>query len=227
MKQNLFVFGCSFSSCDPRKISKNDVYGHILAKNNNMNLYNTSYVGNSNNVILYKLISMIDMINNDDIVIFQFTDFSRIHFFDKHSNTSFTTAALKLEHPDVGDHDTPFDKYNNEDNLTLVNYILKWHPYTYHYTSSMVVDLLDYLVKTKNIKYTILYMSDSYTSYKNELKLPIFGNNSNSNMIKYLTEHNLTVHDDFPESYPPWDSHPGISGHKKIAELIQNKLIDI
>jgi hypothetical protein len=81
------------------------------------------------------------------------------------------------------------------------------------------------LKETKNIKYITTYMVEEF--YKiddNTLVLPIERNQNNVSINDFLMENKVTVHHDFPERYDYPDSHPGVSGHKLLKEMILKKL---
>ena len=92
--KKVWIFGCSFSS-EYKYIKFEDTYGNLLAKELGYDVKNKSKAANSNDKILYDLTMNLKNINEGDIILFQFSFFSRIGFFidDKEENY-FSTITL-------------------------------------------------------------------------------------------------------------------------------------
>lgn len=220
-----WIFGCSFSS-GYLNVPKEKSYGNLLGEEMGMEVINMANPGRSNDMLFYELLSNLDKINQGDRIIYQFSSFDRIgHFVDDNYYSYFSSAGL----PQLGiDHkikEQPFNLYHKKQLESLLEYIVEWHPKTWKFQLDNTFRMLDFIRDTKKVKYSVLYMLNDYV-YRNEhvISLPTNKNINNVSIHDYMIENKLTISDDFPDEYEYFDSHPGISGHKKLKEIILNTL---
>lgn len=222
----IWVFGCSFSS-GHLDVSKEETYGNLLANEIGYNIKNLASPGASNDFIFRKLISNLKEINDDDIILYQFTAFNRIGFFLNHNEESFFSSAGV---PEIGvdkkSIEYPFNNLNKGEVKDLLNYILFWQEKRKKFLLEDPLMVLEFLELIKSIKYYILHMTDEfYKKNKNNVIFPINKDQYNIGMNDFLVEKKLTLSDDFPENHKNYfDSHPGKSGHLEIKNLILKKI---
>jgi len=223
--RNLWIFGCSFSSTH-LNIDEEVLYGTLMGQELNLNVRNFAKAGNSNDKLFYDLCDNIDNIQDNDIVIYQFSSFDRIgHFHDDNYHSYFSTAGLPQLGIDEKMKDGNYANFKREDLEILIEYIFSWQPLRVKFLFDSPIKILKFLKETKNIKYITTYMIEEF--YKiddNTLVLPIERNQNNVSINDFLMENKVTVHHDFPERYDYPDSHPGVSGHKLLKEMILKKL---
>lgn len=221
----LWIFGCSFSS-GYLDVPREKSYGNLIANELGMSISNLANPGRSNDMLFYELMKNVENISNNDKIIFQFSSFDRIgHFTSENEYSYFSTAGLPqlgIEHKIKED---PFKLFDKKQLEGLLEYIVEWHPKTWKFQIDNTFRLLDFLKDTKNVNYSILYMLNDYVKLnKHVVKLPINGNSDNLSMHDFVVDNKLTLSDDFPSKYQYYDSHPGISGHEKLKEILLNKL---
>ncbi len=227
MKNNLWVFGCSFSS-GYLNVKREQSYGNLIAKELNYNIRNMAYAGMSNDKLLYDLISVIDEIKENDVIIYQFSSFDRIgHFTNENQYSYFSSAGL----PQLGiDHkmkEEVFRDFKKTDLEILLEYIFTWQPMRIKFSFDNTIQVLKHLKKIKNVKYITMYMVSEYFKIDDTtLVLPTKNDSLNVSINNYLVENKLTVSDDFPEDFEFLDSHPGVSGHLKLKELIIDNFLN-
>lgn len=223
--KNLWIFGCSFSSTH-LNVGEESLYGTLLSKELGLNLYNLAKAGNSNDKMFYDLCDNIDKIDEGDIIIYQFSSFDRIgHFINQDYHSYFSTAGLPQLGIDEKMKDLNYQNFKREDLENLIEYIYSWQPLRIKFLFDSPIKILKFLEKTKNVKYITSYMVDEFKQIdKNTLILPIEREQNNVSINDYLMENKATVHHDFPDRYDYPDSHPGVSGHKLLKEMILKKL---
>jgi hypothetical protein len=207
-------------------IDEEVLYGTLMGQELNLNVRNFAKAGNSNDKLFYDLCDNIDNIQDNDIVIYQFSSFDRIgHFHDDNYHSYFSTAGLPQLGIDEKMKDGNYTNFKREDLEILIEYIFSWQPLRVKFLFDSPIKILKFLKETKNIKYITTYMIEEF--YKiddNTLVLPIERNQNNVSINDFLMENKVTVHHDFPERYDYPDSHPGVSGHKLLKEMILKKL---
>ena len=223
--KNLWIFGCSFSSTH-LNVEEKSLYGTLLSEELNLNLKNLAKAGNSNDKMFYDLCDNIDKIEEGDIIIYQFSSFDRIgHFTNQDYHSYFSTAGLPQLGIDEKMKDLNYQNFKREDLEILIEYIYSWQPLRIKFLFDSPIKILKFLEETKKIKFITTYMvSDFYLIDGNTLILPIEREQNNVSINDYLMENKATVHHDFPERYDYPDSHPGVSGHKLLKEMILKKL---
>jgi hypothetical protein len=207
-------------------IDEEVLYCTLMGQELNLNVRNFAKAGNSNDKLFYDLCDNIDNIQDNDIVIYQFSSFDRIgHFHDDNYHSYFSTAGLPQLGIDEKMKDGNYANFKREDLEILIEYIFSWQPLRVKFLFDSPIKILKFLKETKNIKYITTYMVEEF--YKiddNTLVLPIERNQNNVSINDFLMENKVTVHHDFPERYDYPDSHPGVSGHKLLKEMILKKL---
>lgn len=221
---NIWIFGCSFSS-GYLEVDRENSYGNLLSKELNLGIKNLASAGDSNDIIFNKLVNNLKDIKENDIIIYQFTNFNRIGFFHNDEYT-FSTAGI----PELGvKHkvkENIFSSYSENDLNILLDFILTWQNKRRRFEIENALNLLEYIKITKNVNYIVIYMIDEYFKINdNTLILPFECNENNVSMNKFLIDKKLTLSDDFPENHKDfYDSHPGLSGHLVIKDKILDKL---
>lgn len=226
MVNNVCVFGCSFSS-GYLEVPQSKSYGNLLARELNLNIKNFAKPGNSNDKIFYDLLSNVDLIQDNDIIIYQFSSFNRLGFFkDDNEDSYFSSAGIiesgiedKLKKQEFKEFS--FDNLNN-----LVNFIIDWQKFSYKFTIDNTINILNFLIKTKKIIPIILFMTDECIFLNDyTIKLPIESDKNNFSLHSYVRDNKLTIGDEFVEKYSNGgDEHPGFSGHNRLKEIILLKI---
>ncbi len=221
MKNNLWVFGCSFSS-GYLNVKREQSYGNLIAEELNLNIRNMAYPGMSNDKSLYDLISVIDEIKENDVIIYQFSSFDRIgHFTNENQHSYFSSAGLPYVGIDQKMKEEVFRDFKKTDLEILLEYIFTWQPMRTKFSFDSPFSILNHLKKIKNVKYITMYMiCDHFKIDDTTLILPLKNNALNISIHDYLVENKLTLSDDFPEDFDYLDTHPGVSGHLRLKELI-------
>lgn len=220
----LWVFGCSFSS-GHLNVPKEKSYGNLLSIEMGLDIGNISSPGNSNDIIFNDLIQNIGRINENDYVIVQFTSTDRIGHFTDDKSYRFSTAGIVQLGLETKSKEFPFNQYNDEDLVTLVNYVMSWQPKRVKFDLDNTISILNYLKTTKNIKYSLLCVHDIGEDYNDLLvALPTEKNLDNKSLYNFVVENELTLSDEFPDDFDYYDTHPGIKGHQKIKDMILNQI---
>lgn len=221
----LWVFGCSFSS-GYLDVPREESYGNMLGKDLGVETINLSNPGKSNDMLFYDLLNNIQNIKSRDHIIFQFTSFDRIgHFINDNEHSYFSSAGLPQLGIEYKMKEDPFKLFNKKQLEILLEYIVEWQPKTWKFNIDNTLRLLDFLRNTNNVNYSILYMLNNYVKINEHvIKLPTKENVDNLSIHDFLVSKKLTLSDDFPSKYQHFESHPGISGHKKLKEIILNTL---
>jgi hypothetical protein len=234
-QKTLWCFGCSFSS-PYLSVKENDVYSWLVSSKLNIELMNKSEPGCSNDDILYSLIESLPEIKKNDIVLFQFTSPDRLSFMEYttthnvdnfkngewgkknvDSNYIWFNSTQIWQYPNM-DSRTYLNNYSKDKLETLISFIHDWQPLRYKIVYDYVINLLNYLKKTKNIKFIVLFldqspMVDSISDY--HLTLPIKNELDNLSILKFIKENKSTLENDF---------HPATNGHHQLSGFILNKL---
>ena len=220
----IWVFGCSFSS-GHSGVPQESTYGNLLAKELNYNIKNLSSAGASNDILFYRFNQNLNNLKDGDIVLYQFTGFNRIGFFDDDTDDSyFSSTGLPELGIDTKRNDGPFSTKTDREIEILLDYILTWQSKRYRFTYNDTINLMHFLIKNKNIKIHTLYLFDEFSKRdENVIKLPTINNPKNTSLNEYFMSNKLTVYDEDPIKYF-MDSHPSFSGHNKLKELIKNKI---
>jgi len=220
----VWVFGCSFSS-GHSGVSQKNTYGNLLAQELNYDIKNLSSQGASNDVIFYRFNQNLNNFKDGDIILYQFTAFNRIGFFDGETDdTYFSSAGLPELGINTKRNEGPFSTKTDEELETLLDYILTWQTRRYRFTYNDAINVMNFLIENRNIKLHTLYLMDEFDkSDKNILILPTNGNFKNTSLNEYFMSNKLTVYDEDPVKYF-MDTHPSFSGHIKLKELIKNKI---
>jgi hypothetical protein len=223
--RTIWSFGCSFTS-GYLDISKEQSYPHLVSESLGVNINNTAKPGNCNDKIHYDLVKNINNINEDDIIIYQFSSFNRIGFFkNADPNSYFSSAGI----PELGtkhkSKEKEFHEYNLKELDDLLAFILTWQPRRLKMIFETTFNLLNYIKENKKTHNIILFLTNEFLYFNdNVLLLPYQGNMNNLSINDYLNDNGLTLGHEFPSKYPYGDTHPGYSGHKHLAEKILNKL---
>ena len=218
---NIWIFGCSFSS-GYLEVPPTDSYGGLLSKELNLNLSNTARPGNDNDKIFYDLASNLDKIEENDIIVYQFSSFNRMGFFDPEYFSSAGIPELGTLHKHK---EAAFSKYKIEELDALLAFILTWQEKRHRFLLDNAINTLKYLEKTKNTRNIILFLTNECVYLGGGvISLPIEGKEDNLSLNDYLDSNELTIGHEYPEKYVYGDTHPGFKGHNRIKELILNKL---
>jgi len=236
----LFSFGCSFSS--NISIEPEEIYPYLVAKNLDLELKNYSFPALCNDEIQSRFIGSIDELEDNDVILYQFTYPSRKGFIVDYShyessagffNDSGKSRNERLKKSPFADQDTVDYLILNADNTQKLLY----------FTLQRTIKLLKYLEKEKNIKFRLLFINDEYDEYilrMNAQKHPLrtdyktayeiqdrffldFYNNTirmddnSTGIAEYVKVNNLTVSEH--------DNHPGREGHRYLADRILNSLL--
>lgn len=231
--KTIWAFGCSFTA-RYAVIDLENTYPNLIAKNLNYKVNNLSSVGNCNDKIFFDLLENIDKINNNDIILYQFTSFNRIGFFNPTLDNSYICSNGLVEFGIKNKKNShQFKNVKIEDLDILLSFILKWQPKRMKFLLEKPLNLLRELKKSKNVDYHILFMNDDinknpdYVVNQNEIEnivtLPTKENDKNISMSDLILYKNLYLGYEFSDILPN-DIHPGFSGHKKIAKIIENKI---
>lgn len=96
VKNTLWVFGCSFAAgtgCNPKeeyyentKHLKKKKYSQLLGEKYDLNVYDLSVPGTSNEMILYRIIESIPLMRKNDLVVIGKTDPTRSYMFTSDRN---------------------------------------------------------------------------------------------------------------------------------------------
>jgi len=218
---NIWIFGCSFSS-GYLEVPPIASYGGLLSKELGLNLNNTARPGNDNDKIFYDLASNLDKIEENDIIVYQFSSFNRMGFFD---TEYFSSAGI----PELGTlhkhKEAAFSKYKIEELDALLAFILTWQEKRHKFVLDNAVNTLKHLKKVKNTRNIILFLTNECVySGEEVIFLPTEKEQDNFSLNDYLDVNKLTIGHEYPEKYIYGDTHPGFKGHFKIKELILNKL---
>jgi hypothetical protein len=223
--KNIWTFGCSFSS-GYLDVPQEKTYNSLIANELGKTSKNISNPGNCNDKIFFDFTNNIDNIKRGDKIIYQFTSFNRVGFFDDFNDikTYFSSAGI----PELGvkhkKKEKEFSKYTLKELDALLSYILIWQDKRNRFILDNSINLLEHLKKTKKIDYIIIFLkNDCEFLNDNVLNLPIDDNQTNISLNDYLDFNKLTLGHEFSEKYKFGDTHPGFSGHEKIKELILNK----
>ena len=223
-QKNLFIFGCSFSSnYNNGYIKEEELYGSLLSKDLGLNLINTASPGYSNDELLYNLCENLPKTEKGDIIIYQFTGFDRVGFKDENGSI-FTSTGLAGSDKKFK-RDWPWNQFTNDQMDSLLKYIVDWMSYKRDYHLLNPLNILEYLRINKDIKYYLMNMDggcqkiDTHT-----VLLPTLENPNNTKMTEFLVRNNLHIGHDAPEILGVNDAHPSIEGHKKLYEIIKNKI---
>jgi hypothetical protein len=220
----IWSFGCSFSS-GYLDVPQTDSYPNLLGKEMGYDVINNSKPGSCNDKIFYELTSNIEKIKSGDIIVYQFSSFNRIGFFETNNvDTYFSSAGI----PELGvqhkSKENQFKEYTIGELTSLLDFILKWQPKRRNFLLGNPLKILNYLKKEKKITIIILFLTNEMLYYNDTvIPLPTHDNPKNLSLNDYLYENGLTIGHENPEKYP-LDTHPGFNGHKKIMELIKEKL---
>lgn len=222
--KTVWVFGCSFSAAH-LYVPVENTYGNLFANVLGYEIKNISCSGNSNDKIFLDLTNNLEKINDGDIIFFQFSSINRIGFFNddgKYLSTAETWNFGDNYRPTDGN----FKDFDEKEIETLLDYILTWQLKRKKFDLDNSLNVLNYLKITKNVKYVVLSMVDEFLNIdENTLILPIKSNPMNVSMNKYFIENKITQSDDFPDKFPTYyDTHPGISGHERIKDLLIDKI---
>ncbi len=219
----IWVFGCSFSS-GYLEVPVEKSYGSILANKLNFNIKNLSRPGNCNDKIYYDLMNNINDINDNDIIIYQFSSFNRIGFFkNNNDNSYFSSAGVPELGVEYKQKEVNFSEYNLNDLTKMLDFILTWQPLRFKFNLKNTINILNYLQINKNIKYKIIFLTNECKYFSdNILKLPIDIDDTNLSLNDFLDYNKLTIGHEYPNKYIYGDTHPGFSGHEKISELLYN-----
>lgn len=222
--KNLWVFGCSFSS-KHLYIKDEHLYGNLISKELGLNLINTAAAGNSNDKLFYDLCDNIDKIKDGDIIIYQFSSFDRIGYFVNNDICNyFSSAGIPQIEIGVKRKQWPFNQYTMDELTTLIEYIYTWQPMKSRFLFDSPIKILNFLEKTKNIKFIITYMTADYTKFdKHTLILPLNTNINNVSINDFLIENHATVGHEFIDINKS-DSHPGIIGHQLLKEMLLKEI---
>ena len=228
--RKLWIFGCSFSS-GFAEVPRENTYGNLLGSELDYEVMNLSECGNSNDKILYDLIGNLKNIQDGDLILYQFSLFNRIGFFINHS--SYVTTAglidLGLEHKLTHKQPPKEDFYRNTDIKhleTLLDYTTYWHKHRMKFDYDESLNILNFLRSEKNVDYIILNMGEEIINQnKDTLIMPTWDDHNNISMLKFAVHNKLTVSDEFPENHRlEHDTHPGFEAHRKIKNLILQKI---
>lgn len=233
----LFCYGCSFSS--NISIEPEEIYPYLVAQKLQLELKSYAFPALCNDEIYSRLVGSLDEIENNDVILYQFTFPSRKGFIVDYShyetsagffNDSGKSRNERLKKNPFADQDIVDYLILNADNTQKLLY----------FTLQRTIKLLKYLQKEKNIKFRVLFINDEYDEYilrMNAQKQPLRTDNktayeiqdrffldfdknvvrmddNSSGIIEYIMANNLTVSEH--------DSHPGREGHKYLANKILN-----
>jgi hypothetical protein len=232
MKQNnLFVFGCSYSA-PYLKITEKDTYGYLLADKLNMIPHIKARAASGLQYSQNELIKSLPLIKENDVVIFQFTFHFRLEFWDDiHNEDSWHSTAGFYQMADlVKTHmvNSPLKSHADKELEILLKYNAFWRIQEKPILIKPTQNILHYLEQEKGVRYICMYVSheeDEYFVDKNTIHLPVSCcNDDNNGMMEYIAEKKARLGDEFPIEHKD-DPHPGLVGHKKIAELLEKELL--
>lgn len=220
----IWVFGCSFSS-GHSGVTREKTYGNLLAKDLGYNVRNLSSQGASNDMILYRLNQNLINFKDGDIILFQFSSFNRIGFFNDQSEEScFSTAGLHEVGVGVKKKESPYNKMSDKDMETLIDYTLNWQTKRKKFIHQDPLNVLKFVSKVLNIKIFTFYLFDEiYEQDKYVFNLPTIDKPKNISLSEFFMSNKLTVYHDDPVKYNG-DTHPNSLGHFKLKELLKEKI---
>lgn len=233
----LLTYGCSFSS--NISIEPEEIYPYLVAQKLQLELKSYAFPALCNDEIYSRLVGSLDEIENNDVILYQFTFPSRKGFIVDYSH--YETSAGFFN--DSGKSRNETLKKNPFADQDIVDYLILNADNTQkllYFTLQRTIKLLKYLQKEKNIKFRVLFINDEYDEYilrMNAQKQPLRTDNktayeiqdrffldfdknvvrmddNSSGIIEYIMANNLTVSEH--------DSHPGREGHKYLANKILN-----
>lgn len=218
----LWVFGCSFSS-GYLNVPKEKSYGNLLSLEKGYKIMNLSSAGNSNDIILNDLLQNISRIKKNDHIILQFTSTDRIGHFDH--DYRFSSAGIVQLGIETKSKEYPFNKFSNDELITLANYIFTWQPKRKKFDLDNIIYILNHLKTTKNVNYSLLCIHDIGEEYKDLLvTLPTRKDPNNKGLYEFVLENKITLSYEFPKEFDYQDSHPGIRGHQMIKDILTDQI---
>lgn len=220
----IWVFGCSFSS-GHSGVPQEGTYGNLLARDLKYNIKNTSSQGASNDIIFYRFNQNLNKFKDGDIILYQFTSFNRIGFFEEEDEgTYFSTAGLPEFGIGTKRIEGPFSNKTDRELEVLIDYILMWQPKRYKLMYNDAMNVINFLIGNKKIKIYTLYLLDEFNKNdKNSVLLPTSSEPNNTSMNQFFMENKLTVYDDDPIKYN-LDTHPNSEGHFRLKEILKEKI---
>lgn len=221
----VWSFGCSFTS-GYLEVPVEKTYPYMVAKEFNYSVKNFARPGNCNDKIFFDLLKRMNQIENNDIVLFQFSSFNRVGFFKSDDpNSYFSSAGIPELGPKHKNNEPEFKEFKINDLEVLLDYITTWQPLRRKFTIENTITLLEGIKTQKNITYITLFLTNESLYFDSStLVLPTDKNSSNLSINDYLDHNQLTIGHEYPEKYPYGDTHPGFSGHEVLAKKLIEKI---
>lgn len=221
----IFSFGCSFSS-GYLEVPRDSAYPKIVSEELGFGCENFSMPGNCNDKIFFDLLKNEHLIESGDIILYQFSSFNRTGFFKKDGGY-ISSAGIPELGPSHKIKEEIFRGFKIEDLEILLDYIEVWNPLRKKFLLENSLNFLSVLERERSVRSVILFLTnDVQISGNNIINLSYEGRSNNLSLNDYLDHSGLTIGHEYPEKYPDGDTHPGFSGHKKIATKILQKLKD-
>ena len=220
----VWVFGCSFSH-GHSGVLQEETYGNLLAKDLNYNIKNLSSSGASNDIIFYRLNQNLNKFKNGDIILYQFTGFNRIGFFnDNRDESYFSTTGLYELGLNVKKKEPPYDNMSDKDLECLIDYTLYWQTKRKKFLHNDPLNVLEFISNTLDIKVFTFYLFDEVSETdKFAVNLPTTHKEKNISLNEFFMTHGLTVYHEDPVKYDG-DTHPSAIGHFKLKELLKKNI---
>ena len=215
-QNNLWVFGCSHSTTIWKDEAQTDgikPYGKHLSEWFNLKYNQPTLCGRGNDSIVTEIFKNINNIKKDDLLIVQFTHFSRSAWYDTNQKEIFYGGWTESR----GVQPRP-NNINNESWYRITD-LKSQHPIIQAYI------FLKELSKLIGFKYYVFFYEDWMTEdyeyfFKDEVDSKVtikFGGEQFNTLGKYSSYHKLTS---LAESGEKQDGHMSTESHRRVAEMI-------
>jgi hypothetical protein len=215
-QNNLWIFGCSHSTTiwkDEAKIDGIKPYGKYLSEWFDLKYNQPDMSGQGNDTLITEIFKNINNIKKDDLLIVQFTHFSRSVWYDTQQKEIYNGAWAERK----GINPNPND-INNESWYKITD-LKSQHPIIQTYI------FLKELSKLIGFKYYVFFYEDWMTEdypyfFKSDVdsKMTIkFGDEQFNTLGSYHNQYKLTT---LTESGEKQDGHMSTESHRRLAEMI-------
>lgn len=229
---NLYSFGCSFSW--PTNIQDGKSFPLIVAEKLNYQHKQNAFPALCNDEIFSRFCSSISEIQDNDIVLYQFTFPVRKGFVV--NNSDYESSAGFFADVNANPDKLKNNPFVNQEMIDFLFLNSKFIDLSLYFIVQRVVSILEYFKKTKEVKYKLLFINKEYedivnamNSEKTQLRYDkpdydlterffinymdkVINFDGTFGMLDFVYNNELTV--------SKQDSHPSQEGHNKIAEYI-------
>lgn len=231
----LYSYGCSFSW--NMGIEYQECFPVLVSNHFKLDLDQQAFPALCNDEIYSRFLGNLDKYKEGDIILYQFTFPARKGFLVENSHYESSAGFFS----DTNKDNNSRLKTNVFANQKVVDYLydnVEFIHFFNYFTLQRVVSVLQYIEKSIGIRYRILFITEDFTDlvfkmnedkkdlrvdgkYDYEVKDRFFikfmknvikMNEDSLSISDYVIENNLTVDE--------YDKHPGVSGHKFIADKI-------